>query len=112
MPLKLSDLQKEKRALAFGFLGETANLVYRPGAITPEFMGKLGTLTNAEAVVVLVAEWDILGEDGAPLPVTDAVCAILPGEFLREVVKEVIEDSAAPKASRRSSPAGSTPAAS
>lgn len=112
MPIKLSDLQNQTRALAFGFGGETVNLVYWPHRITPDLMARFGVLTNAEVAVVVVAEWDVLGDDGRPLPVTAEVCRILPSEFLREVVKEVVEDSAAPKASKPRSPDGSTPAAS
>jgi hypothetical protein len=36
----------------------------------------------AEAVVALVAKWDVLGEDGAPIPITQETMVRLPRDFV------------------------------
>jgi len=102
MPIKLSDLQKQTRPLTLDFSGEQINVIYRPGAITPALTARFVDMSNAEAVPIIVAEWDILGDDGQPLPVTAEICETLPLEFLRAVVREVIADSASPKANKPS----------
>lgn len=97
MPIRISDLRKETRPASFEWEGETVNLKYRPGAVTAQMqMSAAGIATvgdNAEMVVeyvggyieamaLLVAEWDVLGEDGKPLPITVETMETLTLPFL------------------------------
>lgn len=85
MPIKIADLRKETRPVSMEWEGETVNLKYRPGAVTAQMqMSAAGIATvgdkadliveyvgdYVESMALLIAEWDVMGEDSKPLPIT------------------------------------------
>lgn len=104
MAVKLSDLARATKTATFDWDGEVVNLVFRPAALTPGLQLALArlaspvdpgestgnqfasiadqTLDYLDALCKLLVSWDVLGEDGAPLPVTRANLELLPWDFL------------------------------
>lgn len=97
MPIRISDLRKETRSVSFEWEGETVNLKYRPGAVTAQMqMSAAGIATlgdNAglvveylgnyiESMASLIAEWDVLGEDGTPIPISVETMELLTLPFI------------------------------
>lgn len=102
MPIKLSDLAAQTRQIDVAFGGETAQVVYRPNAVTPEFVARVGKgLPLLDAVCALVESWDVLAYDGAPVEVSAANLANVPMQFLQAVFNTIYLDAASPKAPKR-----------
>ena len=105
MPLKVSELAKEVRHMVVVVDKDdpeaVVNIKYRPGAFTLEVADKLKALAaeevQVEAVAILLEpvllEWDLLDEDGAPLPVTREGLAKVPLLFLAQVVDDMQMDN-------------------
>jgi hypothetical protein len=80
MPIRLADLTKEARTVTKTFEGteDTLTITYRPRAWTPSIHAALMEAINSgqtpEALVInlstLVVEWDLLDDDGKPIPTT------------------------------------------
>ncbi len=99
MPIRLSDLKTKSTTFTFDFLGEAVTITYRNGVITPEWESRR-ELTDpsrqAQATVLalseIVASWDVLGDDGQPVPVTVETLTPMPLQFLNRVLEEVMAD--------------------
>ena len=99
MPIRLSELAAQTRQIEIAFGGETARVVYRPNAVTPEFVARVGKgLPLLDAVCALVESWDVLGDDGAPLEINAVNVANVPMPFLQAVFNTIYLDAASPKA--------------
>ena len=121
MPIKLTDLRKSTRTLAVEYEGETANVQYRPSALTPYlqmvlldwYVGeesadrKYKTTLNdvLDAFTNLVATWDVLDESGKPLPVNRQWVRQMPTQFIATIIGSILEDIRSPKANGAISPA-------
>lgn len=134
MSVKLHNLMKEEREVAFEYEDEKVTIRYRPAAITPQMqsvasrmqaMGikadearekakaakakgednaaepadlaatlEMGSLMTdfCGVIVTLVASWDIVADDGKPLPVTDALCMRMPLNFLMAIFRAAMDD--------------------
>lgn len=107
MTITVGALKRNARILSIAVDAESSvDVEYRPGAVTPALVEDVSK-TDAEMPLVqflsaLLVKWDILGEDGQPLPVTPATLAELPLEFLRLVRDAILEDLRGPKATRAS----------
>lgn len=111
MALTIGHLQRNTRNLTFEFLGETVNVTYRPGALTPALSVEIADAATQLPIVTalerLLVSWDVLGEDGqTPLPITHAVLVSLPSEFLSTVFSAVMGDTTVGKATGVTSDAG------
>jgi len=106
MPIRLADLRKETRSITFEFLGETVHVAYSPGAFTPELEAEanaaepghqLGAL--AKMFARILASWDVMDDDGQPLPITLDTLMVMPAKFLGAIMKALQDDTTVPKES-------------
>ena len=97
--IKMSAMAEMEQSITVEWFGETADMVVLPGRVTREmvagFDAEEATDGIIEQVVTLVKSWDVLGDDGEPLPVTVEVAQKLPLMFLAAIVREVVESVAA-----------------
>lgn len=121
MPIKLTDLKKSIRTVAIEYEGDSATVQYRPAALTPYLQMVLldwyvggensereykTTLNDVlDAFIDLVATWDVMGDNGKPLPVTRHWLRQLPTQFIAVVIGAILEDIRSPKANGVISPA-------
>jgi hypothetical protein len=97
MGMKLADLRSKTASVKVEFGDDTLTVNYRPNAITPNaklmiFRGMDGGATQAErenafddfatGMAEIIESWDLLGEDGKPLPVTKDLLLSLPDALL------------------------------
>lgn len=100
MPVTLAHLIADTRTLSIPVGDDTLTVTYRPSGLTPATEGKLHELASAERaggmlvtfLLDMLTGWDLLGEDGAPLPITDEVLSRLPLTFLARLVEALSGD--------------------
>jgi len=112
MGVKFRDLMKETKKASVEYDGETVNFFYRPSAITPQMqlvavrmqtMGEdkedskpsdMESLMEDFVTVIcnLVSEWDVLDENGIPLPVNAAWVSQMPLAFLSALFSAAVEN--------------------
>lgn len=103
MALTLAKLQGNLANCSFDYEGETVHIKYRPNVYTPAFLLNLirlqDTTMSAETLTAMVdlvkqvvAEWDVLDEDGAVWPLTEVNLQSLPLEFLAAMLRTVTDD--------------------
>lgn len=112
MPLSLATLQKAERALTVDTGYGDLTVTYRPGAWTAEFEDRLrnqpvvapiktgegapaegSTPVGLKALCDLLVGWDLIEEDGgAPVPITPASLARVPGMVLHSILSAVALD--------------------
>lgn len=94
MTIKMAALAGRTASTEVHFQGETCAVEFRPNWMTPE---RQATLTAAEQagqvsdsfldlVTGMIVSWDVLDENGGPLPVTKELAATLPYSFLSAVL--------------------------
>jgi hypothetical protein len=96
MPVKFQALTERTHSITVNHLGDDVSITYRPGQMTAGLvadMAKVAENVNAEsietlvqAMVKLVADWDVLQEDDTHLPVTAENVRMLPLDFLTTVL--------------------------
>jgi hypothetical protein len=100
MPIKLHELAAKTRALEIPYAGDKVVFAYYPARFTPQVAFKASDMANAPIPVValaellaeVIAEWDILGENGKPLPVTQEWINQMPSDLLEAIIVAVGED--------------------
>ena len=115
MPIRLIDLKKDRRTCIVTWEGETAEIVYRPSAYTPETEDEMrqafesGRPANGLAMILAstLVEWDILDEDGNKLPPTLELMRKLSNGFLVAVSNAIVEDQNTEREDRKNSGGGS-----
>jgi hypothetical protein len=107
MPIKLSNIGAKQATVTVEYLGESAEVTYRPALLTPRDEAKLSEMEGKAAIDEMVGqlervlvEWDVLGDDGTPMEITAENLTDLPSNFLLVVMQAVREDSA-PNRSKR-----------
>jgi hypothetical protein len=112
---KISHLLKDKRPLAIDLgEGETLNVVYRPGVLTPARHDEAIDLVEQQRVGAALAKslslslvsWDLTGEEGEPYPVDEDTLRELPVRFL-DMVFSAIQDDNVPNGKKSKQSAGS-----
>ncbi len=90
MAIKLSDLQKKTRGIEIGFQGGTLKIEYRLNVVTPAFLrSKLGLSEQLEQTI---ESWDLMDDDGQPLPVSLEVLDGLPTQLQVELIRAITDD--------------------
>jgi hypothetical protein len=102
MPVKLSDLTKRERTVAVRFDGVDTplNVTYRPDQWTPAaqarwldaFADKRQGVALAVYVAARVVKWDLAGDDGQIIPLTELALADVDIAVLDTVVTGIITD--------------------
>lgn len=85
MSIRVSDLRKSSQPASFEWEGEVCNIKFRPGAVTAQMQMSAAGLAVVgddpkriveyvgdfvQAMTDLIVEWDIVDDDGEPLPIT------------------------------------------
>ncbi len=102
MPIKLGTLTKMTKTVTHRFeeLDESLTLTYRPRAYTATaesaFQDAMKENRTSEAVVqmlsTMLVKWDLLGDDGEPLPFDAATLRDVPTEILGFAITAIMED--------------------
>lgn len=112
MGVKFRDLTKASKVATVEYQGETVTFTYRPSAITPQMQlvairmqtladekgdsapSEMAALMNnfVEVITNLIATWDVLGDDGQPLPVNKEWVSQMPLSFLSALFSAAVED--------------------
>lgn len=102
MPIRLSELAAKSRTIEVDFEGESIRVTYTPAKLTmatqariQEAMKLPADQSNGELAAVLtdaVTGWDVLGDDGAQLPVTGETVRALPLRFVGALALALFND--------------------
>lgn len=112
MPLKLSRLFEEVQTVEMPYLGEVLSLTWTPAGWTPaaqdHFVSADGenasTLAMVDVLASLLVRWDLLDDDGEPIPTTKDRLESLPKGFLLDVLRFLGSSNSPNPASEESSP--------
>ena len=89
--MQLEHLSTATTTISVSWMGETADVEVRPGALTRAVLEDLANTSDPKAVcrgvMAFVASWDIL-DGGERLPVTEEVIARLPVRFVDRILLE------------------------
>jgi hypothetical protein len=102
--VKVGSLSSETKRVEVpvGAGGEKVGVVYRPGLLTPNSVGRMLD-KDAEEIEVrklleeVLVSWEIEQNDGTDLPTTVEAMGDLPLGFLGDVITEMIRGSAVPE---------------
>jgi hypothetical protein len=96
MPISLSHMKNDKRTLTVHYFGDECNVTYRPSALTPVTENALrdaeDNTTLIDTLAEMIVAWDVLDEEGKPLPIEADVLNQLPNAFLGHVLQACRED--------------------
>lgn len=108
MPISVSHLKNDKRNLDLEYSGETVHIVYKPSELTPTVMAEMreaneegNDFFTTDILCKLLVEWDVMGEDGQPLPIVFDELRYLQSAFLSAVLTACTEDMFAKKKNGR-----------
>jgi hypothetical protein len=98
MPLTIAQLLADVEPVEVHFRGETVNAKYKPSVITPALFARINADTyDKDAIVDVLAQalvgWDLAGDDGQPVPITEPSLMELPTKFLRTVYRGILADT-------------------
>lgn len=101
MPIKLADLTKATRTVVADYDGLTVNITYAPGKLTPAVEARLNDANEnnrpasgvADELANIITGWDILGDDGEPVPITAELLHEFPTRFLLACVQAIGSDA-------------------
>ena len=88
MAIRLSDIKKETKKISIDYKGDTIEFSYFVNTITPAFLSERMVV---DQVKIGVAEWDVVDDEGKPIPVAESADN-LPLEFLREILDAIYVD--------------------
>jgi hypothetical protein len=98
--LKLSTVNAAVRTVDVPFLGEYVKVSYRVGAVNSQYsqwLSEHGHKPNSllEAITRLATKWDLLGDDGEPLPLSQEALeqVEIPTPLLRAIHEAILEDA-------------------
>jgi hypothetical protein len=89
---KLSDLLGT-RTIPISVLGHDLEVTYRLGERTPSANKDIDPFESVVATMVrLVESWDLQGDDGRPVPITEEALDGVPVPVLRRICQEIFAD--------------------
>ncbi len=106
--MKLSTLigRTKQATIDFGD-GDLLHYVYRPAAITGKMVIAINSLTETVAIAdfcadaaAVLASWDLLGEDGEPVPITPESLQTIPWGVLCIVFNDAMSKAGEVKAAQ------------
>lgn len=100
MPIKLSQLIADRRTVKVPFGDDALTLTYKPSAVNAvqesrelEDREKGQILrSQARSLAEVIESWDIVGEDGKTLPVSEEVLSALGIDVTSKINRAIIED--------------------
>ncbi len=116
MPISISALTANRRTVNIDFSGETLKVTYRPSAINAaQEERELADRETGHHVMSIIrtlieniVSWDLLGEDGQPLPLTEDALKPLGIDVLQTISNSIVRD-ALPNRTTQPSSNGSSP---
>lgn len=97
MTIKLGDLVNTTATVEVEFMGQSANVVYRPAAVTSAFMERVEQATTVPQAAALigeaVTEWDVLDLDEQPIAPASENTKQLPISLLTAVLRTIVGDT-------------------
>lgn len=103
MPVQLSKLVNATADLTIALGDDELNVTYRVNAITPAYLARYENEKSVtgfvSAIKELVVSWDLLGDDGQPVPIDDGLEAL--GIHILSALYEAIVQAARPLAKSR-----------
>ena len=98
MPITIANLKKNRSSATIEFLGETAEVIYKPSEFTPELESEAASVEKdkiGEFLVTvlsrLIESWDVTSEDGTQYEPTPENLSKLQVDFLAAVLKGIGE---------------------
>ncbi|SRR5579871_4493123 len=104
MPASLADLRKARRTLICDVFDGAAQIQvsYRPGFLTPKVQAEIdraaesgeGTAAAIRFFVGYIESWDLLGDDGEPVPLTEdgLLASDVPVQLLNQITAQCVAD--------------------
>jgi hypothetical protein len=118
MPIRLSDLSADRRTVKVPFGDDTLTLVCKPSALNAiqeareledRAVGRV-VMSQARSLAELIISWDLLDDDGKPLPVSEEVLGGLGLDVSNKLYNAVLDDLLPNRRRPTSSPDGSSAA--
>lgn len=99
-PISVSHLSQDRRTITVPVNDESLTITYRPGGLTPEVEDQLRELTDTQRggatlvtfLLSCLVDWDLLDEEGRPLPISHKTLSRLPTLFLAQLVGAISQD--------------------
>lgn len=99
MPISINHIKEQVRSIFVEYAGETATIIYYPHKVTKSLIREVAALEGdgvdrlIEQLVRIVHAWEVLDDDGHPLPPTAEVMAEFPLDFLTAIMRAINEAS-------------------
>jgi hypothetical protein len=101
VPISISALAANRRTVNIDFSGETLRVTYKPSAINAsqeerELADKETghhVLSIIRTLTETIVSWDLLGEDGQPLPLTEDALKPLGIDILSQISRAIVRDA-------------------
>lgn len=101
MGIKLKTVKSQTASIKIKVADESAKVVYRPNALTPETLEEMRDLQESnqvsEGLVLMVCavikSWELLDEKGKALPVNAETVRTVPVSFLSMVIGEILKEA-------------------
>lgn len=98
MALTLAQLTSDVATVVVEYMGQTMEVEYRPGALTPALVQDITNPVSAddlgECIQEVVVSWDLLDDNNDEVEPTVENCVNLPMPFLRAVLTTIMENGA------------------
>lgn len=106
MPLNLGNIKNDKRTLNINTMWGDCEVTYKPSALTPTIEDELRAADDTRVLIDVLCDmlmaWDVVDEDGQPLPLTPEVLSTIPNALLGAIMQGCREDMIPkPKSGRR-----------
>lgn len=108
MPVSLSDLRNDSRNIRIFFSGSDLNVEVFPHRLTNDVLDQFRDASEdrdydgmARAFNQVVVSWDLLGEDGEPMPIDGNTFRVISTSIINHIWTEIAE-AVTPKSRRKS----------
>lgn len=93
MTINLSSVSLDKAETEVAYGGQTAKLIYKPGAVTREALERMDHQTDGDLVFLkeTLIDWDVK-KGTKKVPITEASLKSLPMPFLRATIYAILGD--------------------
>ena len=100
MPIRLSALTADRRTLKIEFGDDALSVTYRPSAFNVKQEARENEekgrgehiAAQARSLAEIIASWDLLGEDGKPVPPTAEVIGSLGLDVTSKITRAILDD--------------------
>jgi hypothetical protein len=99
MSIKLSELLNQKKTVTVELKEGPLEITFNPGAFSSKNRENIGDFATVlewyrHFLAGCILEWDLAGEDGKPVPVTEEVLSALPDPYVEAVFEDLRQATA------------------